>query len=51
MGCQTTVLRFDTAGDVTMADLGVTPHAVAARLRGATATVVGTRLPGTRPPE
>ena len=58
IGCQTTVLapcfRFNTLGDVTIADLrdelGVTPHAVASRLRRDTETVVVTTLPGTRPP-
>ena len=41
--------------DVPIADfrdeLGVTPHAVAARLRRGTETVVGTTPPGTRPLE
>ena len=32
-------------------ELGVTPYAVAARLRRDTETVVGTTLPGIRPPE
>ena len=55
IGCQITVLRFNTLGDVTIADLrdelGVTPHAVASRLRRDIETVVGTRLPGIRPRE
>ena len=51
IGCQITVLRFNTLGGVTMAELGVTTQAVASRLRRNTETVVVTTLPETRPPE
>jgi len=51
IGRQTTILRFDTSGGVTMAELGITTQAAASWLRRGTETVVGTTLPGTRSPE
>jgi predicted DNA binding protein len=46
---------FNTPREVTMADLGdelgITPQAVASRLRRGIGTTVGTTLPETRPPE